>query len=105
MDTQKIEELSYKELQAKCAELDLGGRGSTEELQNKLKEYYNEEDETQLDENKEEEQPNASVANVLDELGRVKRTYSLKQHGSSFIEKAKTYVETRPGKDLEVETK
>lgn len=105
MDKQKIEELSYKELQAKCAELDLGGKGSTEELQNKLKDYYNEETPEEEPKEEKKEEAKGTIANVLDKYGRIKRTYTRETHGASFIKKANQYVETRPNKILEVEVR
>lgn len=98
MDKQPtLEDLSYRELQELCKENDLKASGRTEELIQRLKDHA---------EPKEEKEDKSlegkSEARVM-EGEKVRRVYTRKIHGGSFIEKARTYIETRPGENLEVE--
>lgn len=94
MNNQKINELGYNELRSKCAELGLGGNGTKEELIEKLKHPNTEE--------KQSKPIKAKSAEVVDAVGKTVRVYDPEHHGDVFIEKAKTYVETRPKQKLEV---
>lgn len=102
-----IEELSYNELKAKCAELNLGGKGSAEELRNKLKNHFSEDESVDAndgEDKKTHEAPKeAKAVQVIDGEGNILRQYTPEQHGDSFIDKAKLYVETRPKQELEVQ--
>lgn len=110
-----VEELSYRELQQECKERDLKATGKEEELEQRLKEYEPEEEESSeeevkrgvtqtIDEEPDEDVSEAIVFEVMDEEHgrRERRVYSREEHGDSFIELAEKYVETRPQEDLEI---